>query len=401
MTNILQAIEYNVNSSSVSEYLAREKKYHPLYYRELSEQNFKLPTFESKKKIVVAVPVHTTEQNIIRLLRLYGRQRLPKQSYKIILFLNRGQRDPDFLLLEKQIAEYKRFFGDSLSVVKKTFKNPITTGYIRKYLIDLILLYINNSNTIIVCNDADIENIGNGYFSEILRLHERREPLATYKISDIPLWIKKYSNFYALLQFYQATDRGLNSIKNTTIPMRVYTYNLSFTAHTYAINNGFPADVDIGEDLTFIHKLVKQFTKNVCVEQNLQFVASQRRLILSFLLKKPLYAAWNTFDNIAIRSIEKKKLEQLLIKREVEYTYVQFQNEVESFFNYFLRYRIYYYLHDGIDQIDDSPFSKRCLRLAERTSKDIFSTVLSDMGYGFSFYKENDYFTVLLRASTS
>ena len=57
--------------------------------------------------------------------------------------------------------------------------------------------------------------------------------------------------FLKLLKLYHYVDEEINKSNLKKLPIRVHCYNLAYTAKLYALNRGFKANINIGEDLSF------------------------------------------------------------------------------------------------------------------------------------------------------
>ncbi len=370
---------------STQHYLDFERENYPDYFQEIYNASLKLGRISSKKKMVVAIPVHSSENNLINVLKFYSNQTLSSDLFEICLFINRKPQDKDSIHLSKGISDFLNLHKLDITYFCKVFTKNITMGYIRKYLIDTILLRSDNPNLIIVNNDADTEYIEDTYLEEIYNLLENNPKLISYRESDLPNWILPKSMFHKLMLFDKMLEVGWNDYDEKYCPSRTFCYNIAFSTHCYAQNGGFYTLANIAEDITFSYCACRNFSKKQFIRTSSKLTTCYRRHIMTYLSGKPYFRAYGHFWETRLSNYDYPELVKLLIETDISTPTDRFGNEVNQYYRHFINERIPFYL--SLDQnIFFTPIlsAEETKELSIRISKELFSQSLSKMGLNYS-----------------
>lgn len=370
--------------SFFQKYFFNEKKNYPSYYAQITRRAKALGSFSSARTAIIAVPVHTSEPSLRNFFDAYRTQTADSKTFEIFLFLNRHSADPSFENLEREILIAQKTTKLNISYFKKTFKKKTTIGYVRKFLVDVLLLR-TELDIIVINNDTDLESLGIGYISEIQKAFAVRPERVLFRFSDGPRWVKKLPFFNTILALHREIDRAYNALPVACLPPRVHTYNLSFPASLYAKVGGFWCGAVIGEDLTFARDAARIFSKNIFQETHSRLVASCRRIAQAYIREIPLPYAWDSFTDDSMRFLPEEELRQRVAKKESQTDRQQFFRELALLFDYCLRYRISPYAPQRTTHSELLEDKKSALSLCVT----LFRAALDKIGYSITVKKDS------------
>lgn len=380
-----------------SDYFDYEKKHYPFYFEEIKSIANTLGKFDRSKKIIITVPVHSTEKSVRSFLVNYGRQSMDKKDFLIIFFLNRSNDEPDFSHIKSEVKEMRVQLGLDIICFDKTFSKSVTMGYIRKFLVDTSLLYVNNKEVVIVNNDVDLVDLSPDYLKEILSIMRKNNESICYRLSDNYL-SNNNSTSSKVLMLNHEIDCEYNKIIDQKIPIRAHTSNLSFSAETYTKLGGFFSNINVGEDLDFSCNASFYFGKKKIFQCKEKIVSSPRRTLEAYLSKVPMCYAWDSFSSKISEKIRGSSLSDLLeeVKNEDnerdQFSYLK--KECEIYFNHVYRVRFLPFLR-GLN------LSKQ-REMAFFYTKGIFVKVLKKLGYSLQIKEGVDgYFEIDLILNNS
>lgn len=317
---------------SSKNYFQFEKDKYFSYFEEISAHAKELERELKKTKFVVAVPVHADEPTLLKFFECYRSQDFDPNLFEIILFLNRRPGDSSFQHLESEINFVQNKSKLNISYFKKTFKHEITIGYIRKYLIDTILLTEPESR-IIINNDADLEELSPRYLKEIFLRTNQQDGLY-YRLSDIPLYIDEFTTFSRLIHFYFTKHKIINNTRLSQLGVRLVGSNMVFSSDAYYKVGGFDPALSVGEDISFAFKIIRIFGMDFAQELQEKFISSFRRYFETYAQDWPLFYTWAEWEKRNVRKLSLDDLWKKITEKEKSIDPRYFEEELEQDLHY-------------------------------------------------------------------
>ncbi|NTU47214.1 hypothetical protein HGA88_06315 [Candidatus Roizmanbacteria bacterium] len=355
---------------SPQEYLDYEECYYPAYIQELKD-DLKKNLSTNKHNVYVVVPIHSSEPNLNKLLSQIGKLKIKNYNCGVVFYLNRGVGDPSFELLQNAI---RRKFNNNLPlyIIEKTFDKKTTIGYIRKYVIDMLLLLTQGEPVIFLNLDADLEYIDPQFVTSCFKLLKEDPFILGYGEAAVDPKFRKFPILHSLLQVYSAVEHEINSSTLEIMPVRTLGQCMAFSSSLYTKIGGFAADIDLGEDLSFGLQIQDVFSKKNIRKLDGKILFSHRRAVNSYLHGAPIFSSWQNFSNPSNRrSLNQWEIEDISAQEE-KYSEEYFFHDVELYFQYcvYERFPLYF-----------SRYGQE--HLSFLVAYDIFVKVLKELGYCF------------------
>ena len=377
-------------SSHIKAYLYRIYKLNKKYFDELVDLVKTTGFLSPDRKIIFVVPVSSQEKNVYCYLSNFINQvNINYNIFEIFLFFNSISSDADFNILLAQVVQFRHDYPHiNISYTTKVFENTVPMGLLRKMINDLTLVRSYPRNLLIVNNDVDIINLSNTYIHDLLISRSNKSNYLGYGISNVDYfekYLNKNSLFLKLLKLYHYVDEEINKSNLKKLPIRVHCYNLAYTAKLYALNRGFKANINIGEDLSFGYNAYFNFSKKVFKKLNTKLTVSYRRILQAYAKKMPVFLAWEDFETSQLRIkydiFEQKLTDELDNRFNEREKFNYFCKEVNLFFDYFIEIRIPI-LQNKLDRIKNM---SQNIKIA----KSIFKKVLYRIGYNMIFLESS------------
>lgn len=344
-----------------------------------------------REKIIIAVPVHSSELTLIHLIEAFRHQTIDERLFRIVIFLNRSPQDPGFEHLVKQINEAKRNSGLQISFFKKIFNKRETIGFIRKMLVDTVLLASKNPGLIVVNTDCDTYAVEETYLREHLEAFSVNKKLVRYGdfLRVYPSWVETLGVFKLLVRFYGLLEQAYNDLP-LPFPMRTQGTDLVFSAEIYAAVGGYDASLAIAEDITLSYDISRKFSKKIFERNKAKLYYSLRRVSRAYVRSVPFFAAWSDFSRAhSFRAKDEHAMIKRLKEIDAKTDFSYFQKEITLCFNYWLVHRIVWYLESYVfngqaekDSVEQTKVRAAALRICVA----IFKKALNTMGYSFKVF---------------
>ena len=285
---------------AVAGYLYSEKQRYPEYYQYLVDVAVSLPSPTSDIRAMILIPVHSSEKNLLTLLKEYTKQTTSKKTFELTLFLNRSEADPSFETLKTTIEDFQRISPYTIAFFEHTFSSPVPIGLLRKTLNDLALLRGKDSEVLLVNNDADALNIDPFYLEEFLMLHADRRIVTTQSQRYVP---EAYAmrNFGSFVTLLGALEDAYGPGEFEDAFVSAWCGNFVIRADVYAEVLGFDCGAWIGEELILAHRFVKKFGIESFLRTRPRITTSCRRIAHAFAQRSESFKPYKDFFTTKIR----------------------------------------------------------------------------------------------------
>ncbi|MEK7633163.1 MAG: hypothetical protein AAB473_05275 [Patescibacteria group bacterium] len=291
----------------IQEYLANEQKNHPEYVQTLADVLAQLPPAVPGTSIFVLIPVHSSEQNIERLLTLYEKQTIKKQRYEVLLFLNRREEDSSVNRLKNQVREFQKSHTVRVCFFEWTFSQKAPIGLLRKILNDLALLRGSGLETLLVNNDADALKIDPEYLESLVALHRGKALLSTQSqhYIDAAYEIPYFGDLVRLVENLESAY-GPDAPEDAFVS--AWCGNTVLSAASYVRIGGFDPSAWVGEELVLTYFFVRKFGMQSFLRTHPYITTSCRRIAHGFLKNIRAVQAYSDFFTADIRNKSEEEI---------------------------------------------------------------------------------------------
>lgn len=244
----------------VLDYLNRQEKN---YKVDLDQLAGEAGPMDPKCETSICIPVagHQEGKNIYKTLENYLNQTANKDSFELVLFVNRPDKDKDGkeILSDETLNEINRFKTDhpELRVVVMNKIIPYEKakiGYIRKLLNDSVLLRQKNrgkTNTshIIISNDSDNKGVASEYVENFQKKFKANPDTDAFmgQLDWDPESYVRNPLIHIGTRLFQFVDVQLKHGDSNNIASSGA--NFAFRSGMYAAVNGYSNNLDLAEDV--------------------------------------------------------------------------------------------------------------------------------------------------------